>query len=160
MSCIQDLPSPFLTGLSPTANPFHLLPLNIFLGHCVKWRVHSTIFLCPHPPVLALCSSTSALLIYNIHCLYTSCLCLWNGLLVYLKNAKFHPRPNINDTLESESEVAQSCPTLSNPMDYSPSSPPSMGFSRQEYWTGVPLPSLLTAARHIIFTWSWYTYLK
>ena len=44
--------------------------------------------------------------------------------------------------VKSESEVAQSCPTLSNPMDYSPPGPPSMGFSRQEYWSGVPLPSL------------------
>ena len=59
---------------------------------------------------------------------------------------------------ESESEVAQSCPTFSDPMDYSPPGPPSMGFSRQEYWSGVPLPSPLTAARHIIFTWSWYTW--
>ena len=41
---------------------------------------------------------------------------------------------------ESESEVAQSCPTLRDPMDCSlPSS--SMGFSRQEYWSGLPLPS-------------------
>ena len=39
-----------------------------------------------------------------------------------------------------ESEVAQSCPTLSDPMDcivYQ--APPSMGFSRQEYWSGLPL---------------------
>ena len=49
---------------------------------------------------------------------------------------------------------SQSCPTLSDPMDCSPPGPPSMEFSRQEYWSGVPLPSLLTAARHIIFTWS------
>ena len=60
--------------------------------------------------------------------------------------------------IESESKVTQSCPTLSDPMDYSPPGPPSMGFSRQEYWSGVPLPSPLTAARHIIFTWSWYTW--
>ena len=34
---------------------------------------------------------------------------------------------------ESESEVAQSCPTLCNPMDSSlHQAPPSMGFSRQE----------------------------
>ena len=45
---------------------------------------------------------------------------------------------------ESENEVAQSCPTLSDPMDYSPPGPLSMGFSRQEYWSGVPLPSPLT----------------
>ena len=61
-------------------------------------------------------------------------------------------------TEESESEVTQSCPTLSDPMDYSPPGPPSMGFSRQEYWSGVPLPSPLTVARHIILTWSWYTW--
>ena len=36
--------------------------------------------------------------------------------------------------------AAQSCLTLCNPMDYS-QAPPSMGFSRQEYWRGVPLPS-------------------
>ena len=40
---------------------------------------------------------------------------------------------------KSESEVAQSCPTLSDPMDCS--LPGSSGFSRQEYWSGVPLPS-------------------
>ena len=34
--------------------------------------------------------------------------------------------------------VAQSYPTLCNPMDCSPL---SMGFSRQEYWSGLPLPS-------------------
>ena len=44
--------------------------------------------------------------------------------------------------LKSESKVAQSCPTLSDPMDYSLPGPPSMGFSRKEYWSGVPLPSL------------------
>ena len=43
--------------------------------------------------------------------------------------------------VESESEVIQSCLTLSDPMDCSPSAPPSMGFSGQQYWSGVPLPS-------------------
>ena len=43
--------------------------------------------------------------------------------------------------VESESEVAQLCPTSSDPMDCSLPGPPSMGFSRQEYWSGVPLPS-------------------
>ncbi|XP_061281207.1 centlein isoform X5 [Bos javanicus] len=40
------------------------------------------------------------------------------------------------------SEVAQSCPTLCNPMDSSlHQAPLSMGFSRQEYWSGLPFPS-------------------
>ena len=39
-------------------------------------------------------------------------------------------------------EVAQSCPTLRDPMDSSlHQAPPPMGFSRQEYWSGLPFPS-------------------
>ena len=49
--------------------------------------------------------------------------------------------------LLSESEVAQSCPTLSNPMDCSLQAPSSMGFSRQEYWSGVPLPSPISTIK-------------
>ena len=50
------------------------------------------------------------------------------------------PFPSPMHEVKSESEVAQSCPTLHDPMDCSlPGS--SMGFSRQEYWSGVPLPS-------------------
>ena len=45
--------------------------------------------------------------------------------------------------VKSESEVAQLCPTLSDPMDCAFQAPPSVGFSRQEYWSGVPLPSPL-----------------
>ena len=39
-----------------------------------------------------------------------------------------------------ESEVAQSCLTLSHPVDHSLPGSSSMRFSRQEYWSGVPLP--------------------
>ena len=44
---------------------------------------------------------------------------------------------------KSENEVAQSCPSLSDPMDCS--LPGFSVHSRQEYWSGVPLPSLLVA---------------
>ena len=40
--------------------------------------------------------------------------------------------------VKSESEVGQSCLTLRDPKDWAP---PSMGFSRQEYWSGVLSPS-------------------
>ena len=42
---------------------------------------------------------------------------------------------------KSESEVTQSCLTLRDPMGYSYQAPPSMGFSRQEYWSELPFPS-------------------
>ena len=41
-----------------------------------------------------------------------------------------------------ESEVAQSCPTLCDPIDcVAYKAPLYMGFSRQEYWSGLPFPS-------------------
>jgi len=33
------------------------------------------------------------------------------------------------------------CPTLCDPIDGSPPALPSLGFSRQEYWSGLPFPS-------------------
>ena len=36
--------------------------------------------------------------------------------------------------------VAQECPTLGYPMDCSCQAPLSMGFSRQEHWSGLPFP--------------------
>ena len=35
----------------------------------------------------------------------------------------------------------QSCWTLCDPRDSSPPGSPSLGFSRQEHWSGLPLPS-------------------
>ena len=43
--------------------------------------------------------------------------------------------------VKNESEVVQLCPTLSDPWTAAYQAPLSMGFSRQEYWSGVPLPS-------------------
>ena len=43
--------------------------------------------------------------------------------------------------VKSESEVAQLCPTLVTPWTAAYQAPPSMGFSRQKYWSRVPLPS-------------------
>ena len=38
-------------------------------------------------------------------------------------------------------ESLQSCPTLCDPIDGSPPGSPVPGFSRQEYWSGLPCPS-------------------
>ena len=37
--------------------------------------------------------------------------------------------------------VAKSCPTLATPWTTACQAPLSMGFSRQEYWSGLPFPS-------------------
>ena len=38
-------------------------------------------------------------------------------------------------------ESLQSCTTLGDPRDGSPPGSPSLGFSRQEHWSGLPFPS-------------------
>ena len=51
--------------------------------------------------------------------------------------------------VKSESAVAQSCLTLATPWTAAYQVPPSMGFSRQKYWSGVPLLSLDQPRKHI-----------
>ena len=53
--------------------------------------------------------------------------------------------------VKSESEVAQLCPTLATPWTAAYQAPPSMGFSRQKYWSGVPLPSPQVSSRTLFF---------
>ena len=43
--------------------------------------------------------------------------------------------------VEVEVLVAQSCPTLCDPMDCSCQAPLSMGFVKQKYWSGLPFPT-------------------
>ena len=70
--------------------------------------------------------------------------------------------------VKSESEVAQSCPTLSDPMDCSPPGSSSMGFSRREYWSGVLLAlqiheatsSFGVIAYTTTFAWNHWDYLS
>ena len=45
----------------------------------------------------------------------------------------------------------QSCPTLCNTIDSSPPGFPSLGFSRQEHWSGLPFPSPM----HESEKWKW-----
>ena len=45
----------------------------------------------------------------------------------------------------------QSCPTLCDPTDGSPPGSPSLGFSRQEHWSGLPFPSPI----HESEKWKW-----
>ena len=62
-----------------------------------------------------------------------SCLCLFWFLALPL--VVWFVKPN---SLMKWSEVAQSCPTLSTLWTVVYQAPPSMGFSKQEYWSGLP----------------------
>ena len=45
----------------------------------------------------------------------------------------------------------QLCPTLCDPKTAAHQAPPSMGFSRQEYWSGLPFPSPMRESEK----WKW-----
>ena len=48
--------------------------------------------------------------------------------------------PSLLFTKFREREFTQSCLTLCDSMTVAYQAPPSMGFSRQEYWSGLPFP--------------------
>ena len=54
---------------------------------------------------------------------------------------------------EREGEVAQLCLTLATPWTAAYQAPPSMGFSRQKYWSGVPLPSPVPPGKPLKIEW-------
>ena len=58
---------------------------------------------------------------------------------------------------ESESEVAQSCLTLSDPMDCTLPGSSVHGFSRQEYWSGLPVvfPTFFNLSLNLAIRSSW-----
>jgi len=53
------------------------------------------------------------------------------------------PSPLLSSSLAAAAAAKslQSCPTLCDPIDGSPPCFPSLGFSRQEHWRGLPFPS-------------------
>ena len=53
--------------------------------------------------------------------------------------------------IAAAAKLLQSCLTLCNPIDAAHKAPPSLGFSRQEHWSGSPFPSLM----HESEKWKW-----
>ena len=58
---------------------------------------------------------------------------------------------NTHAAAAATAKSLQSCPTLCDPRDGSPPGSPSLGFSRQEHWSGLPLPSPMRESEK----WKW-----
>ena len=69
----------------------------------------------------------------------------WGNVLVPVwSNQDRHGATEVSETAVTYAAAAkslQSCLTLCDPVDGSHQAPPSLGFSRQEHWSGVPVPS-------------------
>ena len=62
---------------------------------------------------------------------------------MYFSYKLFHIKQHAADA----AKLLQLCPTLCDPWTAAHQAPPSMGFSRQECWSGVPLPSPIKQCR-------------
>ena len=60
-------------------------------------------------------------------------------------------RKGLKKAATAAAKSLQSCPTLCDPIDGSPPGSPSLGFSRQEHWSGLPFPSPM----HESAKWKW-----
>ena len=58
-----------------------------------------------------------------------------------MKTMNLLPRKIHINIAAAAAKSLQSCPTLCDPTDGSHQAPPSLGFSRQEHWSGLPFPS-------------------
>ena len=59
------------------------------------------------------------------------------------KNAQTTTQLHSSHTKYATAKSLQSCPTLCDSIDDSPPGSPSLGFSRQEHWSGLPFPSAM-----------------
>ena len=78
------------------------------------------------------------------HLLYQSMTSCWMLIFSFLFSTFLRVPPCLSPgTTQRQmvhAKLLQSCPTLCNPRTVAHQAPLSMGFSRQEYWTGLPCP--------------------
>ena len=75
--------------------------------------------------------------------------CIHNAFVFNLILSQFHFYTSVSAAAAVKS--LQSCPTLCNPRDSSPPGSPSLGFSRQEFWSGLQFPFPM----HESEKWKW-----
>ena len=67
---------------------------------------------------------------------------LWNSKFKGMQHETWYVQGSSARSLRCLcASVTQSCPTLCDPWTVAHQAPLSMGFSRQEYWSGLPLPT-------------------
>ena len=76
-----------------------------------------------------------------------------DGSIVYMKRIGINPKGHWwrISSAAAAAKSLQPCRTLCDPIDDSLPGPPSLGFSRQEHWSGLPFPSPM----HENERWKW-----
>ena len=132
---LQSSAFPFLPGLLKLSNwlqvPLHISVVKIYHSVCGRKQTEEK-----NIKFHILCHSN----LRHLACCHIASLMY---LLIPVVKGILNPGHPCSLSLctASESEVAQSCPTLMTPRTVAYQVPPSLGFSRQEYWSGLPFPS-------------------
>ena len=91
---------------------------------------------------LSITNSRSSLKLMSIESVMPSShLILCRPLLLMSVRDLSKPGVNLQGHIAAATRSLQLCPTLCNPRDGSPQVSLSLGFSRQEHWSGLPFPS-------------------
>ena len=126
---VAEGPSLLLTVLASSSNSLLSQPTSI-AGNCYN------------PPPTALPASLPYF-------------CFLPVFIITITNALFKfwllSTPSLFPAATPAAKSLQSCPTLCDPRDGSPPGSPSLGFSRQEHWSGLPFPSPM----HENEKWKW-----
>jgi len=77
-------------------------------------------------------------IVFNLLFYFFRAIKLFEGMM---KTMNLLPRKIHINIAAAAAKSLQSCPTLCDPTDGSHQAPPSLGFSRQEHWNGLPFPS-------------------
>ena len=117
----------------------------------VCWRHHSSI-------ILTIFQTFSLLMFVRVTC---DSVFFDVTIIIFLRCRKLCPRKTadlisgccvcFDGSAAAAAKSPQSCPTLCDPIDGSHQGPPSLGFSRQEHWSGLPFPSQM----HESEKWKW-----
>ena len=85
----------------------------------------------------------------SLYCRYNFSIGVWDYNIQNLYIGWLNNKILLYSTAAAKS--LQSCPTLGDPIDGSPPGSPSLGFSRQDHWSGLPCPSPM----HESEKWKW-----
>ena len=100
------------------------------LAVCIRWPKYWSFSFS-----ISLCNEYSGFISFRID---------WFDLLI-VQESSLAQFESINSSalflLYRPTLTLQSCPTLCDPMTSAHQVPPSLGFSRQEHWSGLPFPS-------------------
>ena len=152
---VRDAIQPFYPLLSPSPPAFNLSSIRVFSNEsvlCIRWLKYWSFNFSISPSneysglisfrmdwlvLLAVKGTLKSLLQHH----RSKASILWCSVFFIVQLSYPYMTTTVLLTAAAAAKSLQSYPTLCDPIDDSHQAPPSLGFSRQEHWSGLPFPS-------------------